>query len=172
MELIDISCVPTKGGSLRGVVQLQGGPRKRLPSVDQMVQVETDLGIDRPQAFKDLKGRIDKERRRLWDLIDSLKKDGKKISGYGASHSATTFLYYFGLGDKMDFLFDDDAAKQNMFSPGHHIPILSSQKIYERKPDHIVILAWRFHEMIIKKHQAYLDQGGHFILPLPEMNII
>lgn len=172
MELIDISCVPTKGGSLRGVVQLQRGPRKRLPSVDQMVQVEMDLGIDRPQAFKDLKKRIDKERSRLWDLIDGLKKDGKKVSGYGASHSVTTFLYYFGLGDKLDFLFDDDAAKQNMFSPGHHIPILSSQEIYERKPDYIVILAWRFYEMIIKKHQAYLDHGGHFILPLPEMKII
>lgn len=172
MALIDISCVPTKGGSLRGVVQAQGGTRKRLPSVDKMIREEVEFGIDRPEAFKNLQKRIDKQRGLLLTLLDTLKKEGKTVCGYGASHSVTTFLHYLELGDKVEFLFDDDEAKQNMFSAGHHIPILSSQKIYERKPDYIIILSWRFYEMIIKKHQAHLDRGGHFIVPLPEMKII
>ena len=64
------------------------------------------------------------------------------------------------------------ASKQNLFSPGYHIPVLSSQALYERKPDHVLILAWRYFEPIIKKHQAFLDQGGHFIVPLPEIGVI
>jgi len=172
MELIDIHCVATKGGSLRGVVQLEGGHRKRLPSVDKMIQDEIEFGLDQTEVFKNLKSRIDREKNELLKLVTKLKRDNKKIAGYGASHSTTTFLYYFGLTDKLHFLFDDDMAKQNMFSPGQHIPIYSSQEIYELKPDYIIILAWRFHDMIIKKHQSYLTQGGHFIIPLPEMKIV
>ncbi len=172
MELLDINVVATKGGSLRGVVQLRGGPRKRLACVDEMIRLEKEFGLDRPEAFSDLKRRIDAEKEKLLTLLGDLKRSNKKIAGYGASHSVTTFLYYFGLGDQLECLFDDNAAKFNMFSPGHHIPILSSEEIDQQKPDHIIILAWRFYEMIVKKHQLYLEKGGHFIVPLPQMRVI
>lgn len=172
MELIDISCVPTKGGSLRGVVQLESGPRKRLPSVDKMIQTEIEFGLDRAEVFKNLQSRVDTEKNKLLNLLAELKKENKKIAGYGASHSVTTFLYYFGLGDQLEVLFDDNPDKYNMFSPGHHMAILSSQEIYNKKPDYIIILAWRFHEMIIKRHQLYLEQDGCFIIPLPEMKLV
>ncbi|MDO8675130.1 MAG: class I SAM-dependent methyltransferase [Candidatus Omnitrophota bacterium] len=172
MELLDINVVATKGGSLRGVVQLQGGPRKRLASVDKMIRLEKEFGLDRPEIFSNLKRRIDAEKEKLLTLIGDLKRNNKKIAGYGASHSVTTFLYYFGLGDQLECLFDDNAAKFNTFSPGHHIPILSSEEIDQRKSDHIIILAWRFHEMIVNKHRLYLEKGGHFIVPLPQMRVI
>jgi len=172
MELIDIICVPTKGGSLRGVVQFKGGPRRRSPSVDQMIQSEIEFGLDRAEAFKNFKRQIDNEKNKILNLMNDLKREKRTIAGYGASHSVTTFLYYFGLGEKLEFLFEDNTAKFNMFSPGHHIPILASDEIYDRKLDYIIILPWRFHEMIINRHSLYLDQGGHFIVPLPEMKII
>ena len=172
MELIDVTCVPTKGGSLRGVVQLRGGSRERSSSVDQMIRAEAEFGLGKAETFKSLKRRLDAEKGKLLNLIDRLKKDKKTIAGYGASHSVTTFLYYFGLGGKLEFLFDDNKRKSNMFSPGQHIPMLSSREIYEKKPDYIVILAWRFYEMIVKKHQSYLDQGGHFIVPLPSVKVV
>ena len=49
---------------------------------------------------------------------------------------------------------------------------LSSDAIYEKKPDFIVILAWNFSESIMKKHIEYLESGGAFILPMPEPRII
>jgi hypothetical protein len=36
----------------------------------------------------------------------------------------------------------------------------------------IVILAWRYAEPIMRKHQAYLAQDGTFIIPLPDMKIV
>ena len=172
MELIDIKWVPTKGGSIRGVAQREGGPRKRSASVDQMIQTETGFGLHQASTFQELKNRIDTEKNKLFDLLAELKKNNKRIAGYGASHSVTTFLHYFGLGDKLEFLFDDNTAKYHMLSPGYHIPVLPSQEIYKIKPDYMIILAWRFHDMIIKKHQSYLNQGGQFILPLPEMKVV
>ena len=73
---------------------------------------------------------------------------------------------------EIDFLIDDFKAKQNLFSPGFHIPVYHPDEIYKRKPDYIIVLAWRYHEPIIKNHQRYLDQGGHFIIPLPELKVI
>jgi hypothetical protein len=50
--------------------------------------------------------------------------------------------------------------------------VLPSQELYERKPDYVVILAWNYAQPIMKKHQAFLDQGGHFIIPMPKVEVI
>ena len=61
-----------------------------------------------------------------------------------------------------------------VFSHGGGCP----KDMYLRLSDHwashgyVVILPWRFSQTIIEKHQAYLDQGGHFILPLPKLEIV
>ena len=78
----------------------------------------------------------------------------------------------FRLGNVLSFLVDDDPRHQLLFSPGHHIPVYPSQTLYERRPDYVLILAWRYAEPIMKKHQEYLDQGGHFIVPLPTLKVI
>lgn len=44
--------------------------------------------------------------------------------------------------------------------------------IYERKLDYIIMLAWRYAQPIIKKHEKYLQQGDHFIIPLPQVETI
>ena len=71
----------------------------------------------------------------------------------------------------LSFIVDDNPLRQNLFSPGYHIPVLSPQVIYERKPDYILILAWNYSQPIMKKHQAFLDRGGHFIVPLPQSKV-
>ena len=43
---------------------------------------------------------------------------------------------------------------------------------FNYNPDYIVILAWRYKDKIIQKNKKFLDNGGHFIIPLPEFKII
>ena len=106
-------------------------------------------------------------------ILINLKKEGKVIAGYGAPAKATTLMYHFGIGpDIIDFIVDDAVLKQGLYSPGLHIPVYSSDAIYEHKPDYLVILAWNFATQIAKNHQIYLNNGGHFIVPLPEVRII
>ena len=82
-------------------------------------------------------------------------------------------MYHFDIGPKIiDFISDDAPLKQGLFTPGLHIPVLSSNAIYEKKPDYLILLAWNFAPQIIQRHQAYLNNGGHFIVPLPEVRII
>lgn len=172
MELIDVLRIPTKGGSIRYTVQLAGGPRKVSGQVTRLMHFEKDLGIQQPEVFKHFARRIENLKNDNMNFLNDLKSKGKTIAGFGASATTTTLVYHFQMADLLSFIVDDNQAKQNTFSPGCHIPILPSNAIYERKPDYVVILAWRYYEPIINKHQEFLNQGGQFIIPLPEFKLI
>lgn len=172
MELIDVSRVETKGGSLRGVAQLKGGGRSRTASVEKFINDEGQRGFHSPAPHQAFAKRVNQARDDLKVLLSRLKSEKKKVIGYGASVGVTTLLYHFELSKQLDFLVDDNAIRHGLFSPGHHIPVKPSAVIYETNPDYILILAWRYLEPIKQKHQAYLDRGGKFILPLPKVSVI
>jgi SAM-dependent methyltransferase len=172
MELFDVKRIPTKGGSLRFMVQLAGASRRVEPSVASLIEFESNLGLYRPETFKFFAGKVDALKAQTLDLLRELKDQGKSIAGFGASITVTTLIYHFEIGEFLEYLVDDNPAKQGCFSPGRHLPVFSSDALYERKPDYVVILAWRFFEPIVKKNHAFLKQGGHFIVPVPKVRII
>jgi SAM-dependent methyltransferase len=172
LQLIDAQKIDTKGGSIRYKVQLKGGPHAVSPTVEKLIAYEEKIGAQKPEIFKGYRQRIEKAKRDLTVLLDDLKAKKKTIAAFGASATSTTLIYHYGLGGKIDFIVDDFKAKQGLFSPGFHIPVYAPDEIYKRKPDYILVLAWRFFEPILKNHQKYLDQGGQFIIPLPELKVI
>ena len=172
MELIDVERIPVKGGSLRGFVQHKGGPRSVSPHVAELIALEERLGVDRSEPFLAFADKIKGTKSELGTLLAELKADGKSIAGYGAAVGSTTLIYYLGISNELSYLVDDDSAKWGLYSPGHHIPVMPSSALSEKQPDYVVILAWRYADPIINKHRAYLDAGGHFILPLPDPKVI
>lgn len=172
MELIDVLRVPTKGGSLRFTVQLAGGPRKISSSVEELVSLETAIGLQKIKTFTSFAKRITNAKRELLRFLRDIQKQKKTIAGYGASATTTTLLYHFDLNDTVQYLLDDYPKKYNTFTPGYHIPVVPSDMIYTRRPDYIVILAWRYAEPIVVKHKRFLQEGGHFIIPLPRLRVI
>lgn len=173
LELIEALRVDSHGGSLRGMVQRRGAARPIGPSVAERVMEEEALGLDKPGTFREFAKRVDSLKNRLGELLRSLKKEGKSLAGFGAPAKATTLMHHFGLGpDLIDFIIDDSPWKQGLLSPGLHIPVVGSSALYERKPDAVLVLAWNFADSIIAKHKAYLDLGGRFIVPLPEIRIV
>tara|TARA_B100000315_G_scaffold78019_1_gene71378 strand:+ start:5917 stop:7152 length:1236 start_codon:yes stop_codon:yes gene_type:complete len=172
MELIDVQRVPTKGGSLRYYIQKNGGPRAVSAFVDEMVVYENDHRLDLVETYETFSNEINARKSDLTNMISKLQKEGKTFAGFGGSATTTTLMYHFDLCDKIEYIVDDNPAKHNTYSPGCHIPVLSSEEIYERKPGYVIMFAWRYFEPITKKHQRFLDQGGHFIVPLPELEVI
>ena len=172
MQLIDVQRVPTKGGSLRYTIQLSGAPRSVSPSVQSMLDFEKRIGLYHPETYKAFLREIDRLKQLTLADLKKLKSEGKTIAGYGASITGTTLIYHFDIGEYLDYLIDDNPAKQGRFSPGLHIPVYHPKLLYEHKPDYVLILAWRFAEQIIKKHEAFLNQGGKFIIPVPEFRTV
>jgi len=172
MEFFSVDRVSTKGGSIRGYVQLKRGHHQADHSVNDLIDLETNMGIYTTEKYEGLTQELNTEKEKLLNFLHEQKNKGCTIAGYGASHSVTTFMYYFGLDQwYLDFLVDDNAIKFDTFSPGFHVPVYPSAVIYEKKPDYIIVLAWRFFKPIINKHQAFVDGGGKFVVPLPKFEI-
>jgi hypothetical protein len=172
MELFDVQRIRTKGGSIRGFVQLTGGPRAISSSVEQLIALEEKSGFHAPAVFHAFNSKLETLKSELVKLLRDLKQQGKSIGGYGASATVTTLIHHFEIGDLIDFIVDDDKLRQGLFSPGYHIPVLSAAALTQRNPDYVIILAWQYAEPIIKKNQAYLERGGRFIVPMPKLQII
>ncbi len=174
LELIDAQRVPTHGGSLRGIVAKKGMRGGRQATLDGLLEVEAAAGLRSAAPYNDLADRIGQLKSELTSLLRRLKGEGKKFAGYGAPAKATTLMFQFELGrEVLDYLVDDSPFKQGLFSPGYHIPIVPSALLYEdqHRPDYVLILAWNFAEPIMQKHQRFAQIGGHFVVPLPALEV-
>ena len=172
MELIEVSRVNTHGGSIRGVAKLAKSNRPLDSSVNELFILEDSLKLNEPKTFYDFASAIKSRKNELMQCLNTIKSKGKRIAAFGAPAKATTLMYEFGLDSRyIDFIVDDSPLKQGLFSPGLHIPVLSSSSIKERKPDYLLILAWNFSKSIIEKHSSFMKSNGKFIIPLPKLEI-
>lgn len=172
LALIDVKRVNTHGGSLRGVVQHQNGPYQREASVDQFIAKEKALALDSVETFRHFGDAIRKIGENLRVLLEEIRAAGKTVVGYGAPAKATTLLYHFGIDQTViDYIVDDNPKKQNLFTPGLHIPVVSSNRLKEVAPDYILILAWNFADSIIHLIKSRYNHDFHFIIPLPTLEI-
>lgn len=172
MELIDVIRIATKGGSIRGIAQQAGGPRRVASSIPELLALEAHLGLDRPEPFAAFAEQISQRKAELLDFLGRAREDRKTIAGYGASATVTTLMYQFELGERLDFLVDDNPLKHHTFSPGYHLPVLPPQALADRRADFVVVLAWNYAEPIVRKQQAFLARGGHFVVPLPALRVV
>lgn len=172
LQLVDALRVPTKGGSVRYTVQLEDGGRPVNDSVAELRTLEREQGLGTPELFRTFAAQIDEAKRRTLDFLLPLRQEGRSIAGYGASATTTTLVYHFDLGRVLDYMLDDYPAKQGLLSPGLHIPVVASEELYEREPDDVIVLAWRYWEPIARKHGRFIEDGGRFVVPMPDLRVI
>ena len=173
MELIDVKKVDTHGGSIRCIVKNMADLPEINDSVKTFVDFEKSLFFDKSDTFVNFAKQIKERKQELNEFLFRIKSEGKSIAGFGAPAKATTLMYEFGLNsDILDFIVDDSPLKQELYSPGLHIPIYSSSFIDTLKPDYLLILAWNFSDSIIKKNKKFHESGGKFIIPLPKFEVI
>ncbi len=169
MKIFRVQVVSSHGGSLRVFVKKAESQRPIDASVAEMLEKEKTVGIHDFKTYEDFARRVYKNREKLVKLVRELKAQGKSIAGYGAPAKATTLLSFCNLGaGVIDYIVDDSSLKQNLYLPGMHIPIVSSEMLDKKQPDYVIILAWNFAEEILKKTKEYADAGVKFIIPVPE----
>jgi hypothetical protein len=174
MELVDALRVDSHGGSLRGIAQLQGDSFPRASRMEALIREEESRHLDDPATYRQMFENIQGRKVQLKQLLTQLRREGKRIVGFGAPAKATTLMFHFGIGpEEIEVIIDDSPWKQGLYSPEHHIPVVASSYLYERRPppDYALILAWNFAPQIVQRHKAFLEGGGHFIIPLPTLEI-
>ena len=172
MELIHVSLYSPKGGSIRVIAQHRGGKRKQDDSVDAFIKQEEHDGIHEPKSYMRFAEEIDLKKKDVLDLLKDIRALDQRIVGYGASHSTTTLLHHFEMGDYLDFLVDDNLIKHGLYSPGYHLPVYPPKKLYDDKPKYVLVLGWQHQDSIINRNMSFLNEGGKFIVPLPKLKIV
>ena len=172
LELAAVERVPTKGGSLRYFTQRPGGPLAVNGSVTAMLAFEDETGLYRKETYTAFANKVNQLKAKTSRFLAGAKREGKKIAGLGASITGTTLIYHFEIGPYLEYLVDDNPAKQGRFSPGLHLPVFATTVLTERQPDYVLILAWRYADLLIRKNQDYLQRGGRFVVPVPEFRVV
>lgn len=167
LEVFDAERIPTKGGSIRIWVQHRGGPQTIKPSVNELVKLENKAGLYDLEYHKKFSSRIKKIANDLNNNIKQIQGSGGKIAAYGTSVGCAALIHQFKLEDKIDFFIDDTPFKAYLAGPGYDLPVYSGASVYTENPSLIIILAWRYADIIMTHHQKYLDAGGRFLVPLP-----
>ena len=174
MKVIDVQMNSINGGSFAVTAcKKNASYNPNKPIIDWLLKQEDDMGLDNPKPYRDFEERVFRHRRNLTNLIESLVADGKKIIGYGASTKGNVLLQFCGLTKKhIPYIAEVNQDKFGSFTPGTHIPIISELEAKAMKPDYLFVLPWHFKDSILLREKDYLAQGGKFIFPLPEIEIV
>lgn len=176
MEIFDVKYTPgVRSGAVRFYARNIGGRSEPISqAVRDMEAYEEKMGFHKVDTFDCYAGNVGKTREQLMTLLDQLKEKGKTVIGYGASGRGTMIMNYCGIDRKyVDYVIDDAPAKQGFFTPGTHVPIKSWDKAMAGDmPDYVILFAWAFTDEVLKKRKDYLESGGKFIIPLPEVRVV
>ena len=172
LEMIDVERVSIQKGSIIGYTQIKGGPHSVKPSVSELLALETARRLDRPETMRQFADRLNQLRKKADELISDWNRRGATVAGYGAARSGPTFIAQLGLEKVIQYILDDHPQKVHKYSPGDRIPVLPTEELYKRKPDYVVILAWIHAKRIIENNRKYLEQGGHFVVCCPDIQVV
>jgi hypothetical protein len=168
LAITDVERLVTHGGSLRIHVRKVALGVRPSRAVEECQGEEIAAGLDHVEAYRGFDDRVKALKRELVALLKAVKKDGKRIAGYGAPAKGNTLLNTCGIGQQiLDFTVDRNRRKQGMLLPGSRIPILAPEAIFERRPDYILILPWNLEQEITNALAGIREWGGHFIVPIP-----
>lgn len=169
LEVFDVSVVPIHGGSLEVHVGLPGRHPIR-PSVAAQHQLETERGYGELATYEAFAKRVWQLRDDLRALLADYKANGKSVYAFGAPAKGATLLNSFGITPELvQKATERNPMKVGMLMPGSRLPIIDETGAV---PDAFLVLAWNFIDEFVEREQAYLKNGGEFIVPVPKLKVI
>lgn len=172
LEVFDMEETQINGGSFITFISHKNA-RPVEKSVLKWRKYEKRLKLDDLKIYADFAKRVKENSRDLFNLMTKLAKENKKVYAYGASTRGNTLLQYCNLNNKLiQAAVERNPEKWGKRISSLNIPIISERQARIQKPDYLLILPWFFKEEFLQREKNYLNSGGHFIFPLPKLEII
>lgn len=101
------------------------------------------------------------------DLVGYLadaRRDGRRIAMYGGGVRAGCLVNYASLAPYIDFVVDDEPAKQGKFMPESGLAIEASDALVTRGADLCLLAVNAENEVrVIARHESFAAAGGEFV---------
>jgi SAM-dependent methyltransferase len=169
--LLDIIKTPIHGNSY---VFILGIHNRRPKNIENVIMIEENYGLLDHNTYTRWHNNVQKNVKDLVRTIDDFLHQGFVLVGYGAAAKGNTLLNFANI--TLDFIIDDNALKQEKFSPGSGCPIVPINKLDEyTNQDRILFvpLAWNFFEEIKHKIKSKRNNpNDKFLKYFPTVEII
>ncbi len=174
LTLFDVEELPTHGGSLRIFGRHEADTSKPVSArVDELLERESSLGLDDLEHYLSFDQQVRTVKRSLLDFLHGARDAGKAVAAYGAPAKGNTLLNYCGVGTELiAYAVDRSPHKQGLYLPGTHLPIHPTSKVFETRPDYLLILAWNFKDEIMEQMAGIRDWGGEFVVAIPRTEAV
>jgi len=171
LEVFDLEERELNGGSFRTYIAAKG-KRRKTKAVIKLEKYEKRIKLHNKKIYLDFAKRIKDNKEGVLEFIKNVSKKGQLIYLYGASTRGNTLLQYFELNNKLiKKAVERNPEKWGKIIASVGIPIISEEQARKDKPDYMLVLPWFFKKEFLKREKKYLQQGGHFIFPLPKLEI-
>lgn len=165
LAMFDADLSSIHGGSVIGFVTHQ----KKVPASDRLQALRQEEVREQSNEFSTYRKFTERIRQMKVEnlaYLDTAKRKGKRIFGFGAPVKGNTLLNHFGVGTNyIDCLVEKNELRRGLYSPGMHIPVVIEKELQEL-PDIYYVLAWNFKKEILANNQALLDKGIEFYFPV------
>jgi cyclopropane fatty-acyl-phospholipid synthase-like methyltransferase len=174
LGIVEVSFNRVNGGSFAVTAAHRGSSFVRRDSlIGWFASQEEGLELHTEAPFRKFEERVHRHRVALVDLLGSLRSDGARVLGYGASTKGNVLLQFCGFTSAdIEAIGEVNADKFGHVTPGSSIPIVSEAEMRERQPDFLIVFPWHFRDSVIAREEEFLRTGGRLIFPLPEIEIL
>jgi 2-polyprenyl-3-methyl-5-hydroxy-6-metoxy-1,4-benzoquinol methylase len=172
LRIQDIEMSSIHGGSFILYVRRLESAVATAVSVSEAVAADIAAGLNKRATYDAFATRIRRNMDDLVKLLHRLKSEGKIVYALGAPVKGSTLLNYCGIGpDLVPLATEVNPMKIGRVIPGIHIPVLDERTL-AAPPDYYLVLAWNFCTYLREKYREYLANGGRFIIPVPDVQIV
>ena len=174
LEIFDVELNDVYGGSFRIFVKTKRNDKINIQnSVDEFLKKEDEFGLEKKETYLNFANRVNSLKNKLNDFIKKEISNGKLIYAYGASTKGNTLLQFYNLNNKLiSKAADRDSKKFGKMTVGSNIPVISEEQARDEKPDYFLVLPWHLVDFFKERENKFLNNGGKFIVPLPDFKII
>ncbi|AZM79830.1 class I SAM-dependent methyltransferase [Streptomyces sp. KPB2] len=171
-DLVDVERLPVHGGEVRYTLA-RSGARRPSQRVEALVREETERRIAEISTLEQFATQVKRNVEDLASLLRRLQEDGARVAAYGATAKSATVTNYGGLGpDLIPVVYDSTPAKQGLLTPGSHIPVRPLEEFSRDYPDYALLFAWNHAGEIVEKEREFREQGGKWILYVPDLHVL
>ena len=171
LQVEDVELNDINGGSFRLYIRHKGFA-KETQAIRDMRTNEKSMRLKDIQTYFDFATRVEKNKAEMVAFLQTQKKLGKKVIGYGASTKGNTILAYYGIGpDLVSYVADRNPIKWGRQTVTR-IPIISEEEARKMQPDYFLTLPYHFMDEFLVRETEFINKGGKFVSPIPCLTIL